>query len=144
MQRRKGIEMGNLEDHARKELEIAGMFDEDSDYGGMIADAVLQLVKVFAGQGHSGMSASVTLSVFKKVASFEPLSPLTGNDDEWNEIGEDRFQNKRCSHVFKDGDRAYDIRGKVFREPNGACFTSGESHIDVEFPYTPHQEVVDV
>lgn len=54
-------------------------------------------------------------------------------------------QNKRCSHVFKDKDgNAYDIDGKVFREPDGCCFTSKDSFVPVTFPYTPKTEYVDV
>ncbi len=66
-------------------------------------------------------------------------------DDEWNE--EDGFfQNKRCSRVLKnekDG-QAYDIRGKVFVEPDGVSYTSRDSRVDIEFPYVPKTEYVNV
>src|SRR5262249_2110210 len=95
--------------------------EPDNDYDRAGRDAVLELVETFAEQGHSGFSAAWTLGVAKKLMAFEPLSPLTGDDDEWTDIGEMNgspcWQNKRCSHVFKDGDgRAYDIQGRVFRE----------------------------
>ena len=35
--------MSNLELHAKKEMEIAGLFKKDSDYGGMLGDAVALL-----------------------------------------------------------------------------------------------------
>ena len=38
--------------HAKFELELAGFFDEDSDYGGAIGEAVMELMEVFAKQGH--------------------------------------------------------------------------------------------
>lgn len=41
-----------------------GMYDEDSDYDGMLGEAVEELSLVFAEQGHSGASAFVTLSIF--------------------------------------------------------------------------------
>ena len=136
----------NLEKHAREELKRIGAFSEEGDfYGGMTGEAVMELVKVFAEQGHSGMSASLVRSLFNRAADYQPLSPLQGTDDEWNECGSGVFQNKRCSHVFKDKDgNAYDIYGKVFREPSGTCYTSRESRVPVTFPYTPKSEIVDV
>jgi hypothetical protein len=131
-------------EHAEIELRSAGLLDEGSDYGEMLGNAVLDLVRVFSDQGHSGTSAAQTLKIFSKVAAFEPLVPLTGGDDEWNEVGEGVFQNRRCSHVFKEGGEAYDIRGRIFREPSGACFTSQDSRVPVVFPYTPSTEYFDV
>jgi hypothetical protein len=136
--------MSNLELHARKELEIAGMFSKDSDYGGMLGDAVMKMIKVFAEEGHSGFSAGAAISIFERVARFEPLTPLTGADDEWHEVGSGTFQNVRCSHVFKENGQAYDIEGRIFREPNGSCYTSYESRVNVTFPYSPKREYVDV
>lgn len=134
----------SLEAYAKSELERAGLFDKDSDYGGLMGEAVMKMVKVFADEDHSGLSASMAVNIFKKVAMYEPLSPLTGDDSEWMEVGDGIFQNVRCSHVFKDKDGAYDIDGKVFREPSGVCFTSRDSRVYIEFPYTPKIEYVDV
>lgn len=135
----------SLQTFAKDELSRIGAFDKDSMYGGMLGDAVMKMIDVFAEEGHSGYSANMAISLFERVARFEPLTPLTGDDDEWNEVGEGEYQNRRCSHVFKGADgRAYDIDGKVFREPSGACFTSSESRVYVTFPYTPKREYVDV
>lgn len=136
--------MSNLELHAKKEMEIAGLFDKDSDYGGLLAEAVMKMIKIFADEGHSGFSGGMAINIFEKVARFEPLTPLTGADDEWMEVGEDTFQNIRCSHVFKKDGQAYDIEGRIFREPDGGCFTSFDSRVNVAFPYTPKREYVDV
>ncbi len=130
-------------DHARFELDRAGWFDSDAMYRDMMGRAVMQMIEQFAEEGHSGMSASLAIGLFKRLANFEPLTPLTGEDDEWTEVGEGVFQNRRCSRVFKDKTGAYDIDGKVFREPNGACFTNIDSRVYVEFPYTPTTEYVD-
>ena len=132
---------------AKDELTRAGLFDEDSDYGGMLGDAVLKMVEVFSAEGHSGMSANMAVSIFKKVALYEPLTPLTGSEDEWGEpFSEDGMrQNKRCSHVFMDADgTAYDSSGKIFREPSGSCDQASDSRVPVTFPYTPTTEYVDV
>ena len=92
--------MGKILDHARRELEIAGMFREESDYGGTIGEAVLQIVRAFEQQPHSGFSAHLTLDVFNKVAMFRPLTPLTNDPNEWNEVGEGIWQSQRRSDAF--------------------------------------------
>ena len=137
----------NLIEHAKMEFKAVGykpMEECEDDPNKWIQENVLELLEVFSKQGHSGSSAPFCIGYFQKLASFEPLTPLTGEDWEWNEVGEGQLQNKRCSHVFKKDGQAYDIRGKVFREPNGCCFTSRDSRVDVEFPYTPKTEYVDV
>ena len=40
--------MSNLVDYAERELKLAGLFDKDADYGGMLGHAVLKMVKLFA------------------------------------------------------------------------------------------------
>ena len=135
--------MSNLLKHAKKELELSGV-DEDI-YGDMTSKAVLELVEVFAKQGHSGMSAGYVRSLFNKVANYEPLTPLTGEDDEWTDVSEYgggvQFQNKRCSNVFKGADGvAYDVNGIVFEDKDGCTFTSGDSRVNVTFPYVPKTE----
>lgn len=87
------------------------------------------------------------MSILTKLLDFQLLTPLTGGDEEWNEVADGVFQNKRCSHVFKQADRfdgkPYDIDGRIFREPNGCCYQNGESFVVIEFPYTPKREYVD-
>lgn len=107
--------MSNLVDHAEYELRRAGMFDADSDYDGLLGQAVLKLVKAFAGQGHSGMSARRTLQLFNIVANFKTLTPITSDPAEWNDVsamsGEPMWQNRRASSCFsKDGGKThYDL-----------------------------------
>ncbi len=136
----------NYRSHALREFEALGWPDGD-DMQELICENILDLLAVFSTQGHSGSSAPYAIGHFEKLASFEPLGPLTGDACEWGESfdNDGSMQNKRCSHVFKDGDgRAYDIDGKVFREPDGCCFTSKDSRVYVDFPYTPKTEYVDV
>ena len=139
--------MSNLETFAEREMRDAGLFDKDSDYDGALATSVMELVRVFSAQGHSGASAGRTLAIFAKVAAFEPLGPLTGGDDEWVDQAEQNrrplWQNRRCSHVFKTAEGAYDIEGRIFRDPDGTCWTSSESRVPVTFPYVPRREYVD-
>jgi hypothetical protein len=132
---------GNLYAHAARELpEPDGDRMQEAMNRGL-----LDLVLVFSTQGHSGFSASYAVSALEKLLRFEPLRPLTGEDSEWVNVGDNMWQNNRCGHVFKDNaGNAYDIDGKIFREPDGACYTSRDSRVPVTFPYTPVREYVDV
>ena len=76
----------NSLDHAKLELQMAGFFDKDSFYEGMIGEAVMQLMKVFVEQGHSGHSAPIVANLFHKLANYEPLLPITGKDEEWGDV----------------------------------------------------------
>jgi hypothetical protein len=144
--------MSNLNKHAIAEFKAAGWLDDTGAYidemQGAICEHVLDLLRVFADEGHSGSTAPYTVNMFKKLAMFEPLVPLSGEDWEWTEVSDGVFQNKRCSRVFKQADRfngqPYDLDGRVFREPDGACYTSKDSMVPITFPYTPKTEYVDV
>lgn len=135
----------SLIEYARSELQAAGLFDKNSDYGGMLGNAVMKMIEQFDDEGHSGASAGMAISIFSRLARFEPLSPLTGADDEWNEVGSDTWQNRRCPHVFKGKDGiAYDSTAVVFEDPDGCRYTSRDSRRTIEFPYTPKTEIVKV
>jgi hypothetical protein len=137
----------SLVEHADRELSIAGYYDErpgDESFIEAVADNVTELLEVFAKQGHSGSSAPIVIDLFKKLAHYELLTPLTGAEEEWRDVGEGLQQNIRCSRVFKEGDEVYDVEGRVFREPDGMCYTNGGSRVPVAFPYMPHIEYVDV
>lgn len=133
----------SLVEYAKAELALirSGEPDEMQD---AIEKCVLDLISLFAGQGHSGSSAPYVIGIVEKLMQFEPLTPLTGADDEWCEVTEGTFQNKRCPHVFKENGEAYDIDGIVFRDPDGSCFTSRDSRVPVTFPYVPKTEYRDV
>lgn len=134
--------------HAEREFLAAGYLplDQQQEEGPnkWVQENVLELLEVFARQGHSGSSAPYVVEMFRKLALHELLVPLSGAEDEWNEVGGGVFQNNRCSHVFKDKDsfngQAYDLFGRVFREPDGCCYTSADSRVPVTFPYMPTRE----
>ena len=148
--------MSNLKSHALMEFRAAGWLDENGKYDDEMQEAicnhVLKLLELFADEGHSGSTAPYTVNIFKKLAMFKPLVPLTGEDWEWTEVHDGVFQNKRCSRVFKQTDRfdgqAYDIDGIIFYDwytnDNGekikSYFTSKESCVPITFPYTPTEE----
>lgn len=148
--------MSNLHKHALMEFKAAGWLDDNGEYcdemQGMICDHVLKLIDVFADEGHSGSTAPYAINMFKTLAMYEPIVPLTGEDWEWTllDYGVDpKWQNKRCGRVFKDADgRAYDIDGVVFydwyTDEDGkkykSYFTGKDSRVYVTFPYTPTTE----
>jgi hypothetical protein len=126
---------GNCASHAEREMKHWRQSDDPMSHA--MADNLIELLHVFGTQGHSGFSASYALGCFKTLAAFKPLGPLTGAPDEWNEVGDDQYQNNRCSTVFKNGadGEPYDIDGVVFEEPDGCRFTCFLSRVPVVFPY---------
>ena len=142
----------SLVEHAKAEFRAAGWCDENGvfidEMQHMICDNAIELLTIFGEQGHSGSSAPYLLNIFDRLAKWEPIVPLTGEDWEWNDTGHGVLQNKRCSRVFKDTDgRAYDIDGRVFWEwckpyddrepfePYKSYYTSRDSRVYIEFPY---------
>ncbi len=143
--------MSNMLKWAEAELKLAGYDINDPEDGPnrWLAEGTLELLKVFSEQGHSGMSAPYAIALFEKLALCKPIAPLTGKDDEWNEVGENVWQNRRNSSVFKDSKdgQAYWMDGIVFWEwfstpdnddgkPCKIYFTSRGSRVNIEFPWT--------
>jgi hypothetical protein len=151
--------MGLL-DFSIEELNRAGMTeDSPEEMNRMMRKHILHMVNEFAEEGHSGMSASYALNILKRLLAYQPLSPLTGEDDEWVAVGDDGdiggtlYQNKRCSRIFKNNTSAWNIEGKVFwewqRRPLEAdeagypgfrtyktMYTCRDSRTEVTFPYS--------
>jgi len=129
---------------AKKELKLAGLYDKDSDYNGMVGEAVEELFTLFCNQHHSGMSARFVADIFNRLARDLPLSPLSGKEDEWVHVAEqpDLYQNNRCSAVFTNdisSGKGFYIDGIVFYDKGSSNgFQTYDSRVDVEFPcYTP-------
>ena len=119
-----------LIDHAKTELEIAELFDKDSVYDGALGESVMELIQVFSKQGHSGTSGPIVAELFHKLANYEPLQGITGEDEEWSDVrdlgdGKPWYQNKRCSAIFKDGKdgRAYYIDAVIKRDQRGVTWS---------------------
>jgi hypothetical protein len=147
----KGKQMSNMLKWAEAELRLAGydINDPEDGHNRWLAEGTLELLKVFADQGHSGMSAPYAISLFERLAMWKPIAPLTGDDDEWNEVDGGTWQNRRCSAVFKKEDgQAYWIDGGVFwkwysapdiddGKPYKSYYTGRGSRVNIEFPWTP-------
>ena len=138
-----------MKEHAMCEFKSAGRLNDkgkwSDDFQQVICEQILELLELFSKHNHSGNTAPYAIDLFKKLAAFEIIVPLTGKDNEWIKIGNNTWQNKRCSHVFKDTNgKAYDIFGKIIREPNGCCYTNKDSNVFIEFPYTPKREYIEM
>jgi hypothetical protein len=109
------LRYASLKDHAKYELERAGLFSKDSDYEGATGNAVLELCDCFSKQGHSGASAELALEIFDKLARFKTLTPITDDPQEWNNVSHmgssdtpPMWQNKRDSSYFShDGGKTW-------------------------------------
>ena len=114
------------------------------------------LVKKFFDSGQSGGSApfyaNAIANAVKSLCSFEPLCGITGEDNEFNEIAPNQFQNKRLSSVFKDGKngRPYYIDAIIFQgEDKWDSFTGSVEDITSRqyiksFPFKPKRFRIDV
>ena len=140
--------------HAWDEFRAAGWTDEGNNFKDEMQKAICQhvlaLLAVFENEEHSGFSAPYAINLFRKLAMFEPLVPLTGEDWEWirHDYGDvPTYQNKRMGSVFKRADlfdgQAYWLDGRVFwnwyKDEEGnmykTYFTSGGSKVPIEFPW---------
>ena len=133
--------MSDLVDYAKSELDLAFPPETRDNMQEFINNNILEIVKVFSDQGHSGMSASYVISKLTRLLKFKPLTPLTGEDSEWRDTYGNHQQNIRYSSVFredKDNNKAYDIDAKVFSDDNGkSWYTNINSRAHITFPYMP-------
>jgi len=151
--------MNNYVKHAIKEFQAEGWLDEEGNFKDEmqsdICNHVLELLKVFGREGHSGTSAPYAVNLFSKLALFKNIAPLNGTDDEWGDTfsRDGCKQNTRISAVFKEDDQAYYIDAIIFKGKHGG-FSSGsvESSMGTissaqnikEFPFTPKTFYIDV
>ena len=124
-------------DFARVELErLENTIEDKESYKvqRLIDKQCLDVLEVLCRQGHSGTSAIYIMSLVNKLWRGTPLTPLTGEKDEWVEH-DFALQNKRCGRVFRSKDLDYILDAIYYCEPNsGAFFTCKESIKEVTFP----------
>lgn len=113
--------------------------EEDRKMQQMINNDILAIIELFASQGHSGFSANYAIPIINKLLKQSFVLPLTGEDDEWAEVTDGVYQNKRESSIFKDKDRfdgkAYYLYGKAFSDNGGkSYYTNKDSFVMIEFP----------
>lgn len=131
-------------------------FDTDAEYAVRVYEAARQLIHLFDEQAHSGASAHLTKRIFNKLIDHEPLSPVTDEDDQWEEdiyIDPDsdykEYQHIRniglFKRIYKDGHVEYSDIDRVLsslklnEEP---CWHSGfvthrlNELVPIMFPYS--------
>lgn len=137
-----------MSDYAKKELErLEKTCKDDTELKiqKWCTKCVLDLLELFKKQEHSGFSANYVVNLFDSLVHFKPLTPLTGEDDEWEESYCDSkvLQNKRCSSVFKEPDGlVYDIDYWYMRNKDGTCFGNNHTMQNIVFPYMPQKAKV--
>lgn len=128
------------------EWELGFVLEADDERDRLMRDNVMQLVRVFMSQGHSGFSAHRCLWLFDQVARFEPAAPLTGAEDEWAEPcdPDGTQQNRRMGSVFRDKDgRAYHSDAYAFRDCGERSAWHGYySRRYIKFPCTPQKSKI--
>lgn len=126
--------MSNLVNFAKAELALAlpadsnpgdpgyevtedGIPDVLNGYNDFTRKCMLELVEVFAKQGHSGFSASYTIEILYKLLNWQPLTPLTNNPSEWIEHDTDKlWQSKRNPKAFsEDAGQHYTLTHENFK-----------------------------
>lgn len=158
-------EISPLVEWAREEVRLIkehDLKDNDPDelsikYAASCYDSALEAFEVLCNQDHSGMSIKMTQFILNKLIDIHPLTPITGEDSEWNECGrrEDStkiYQNKRYYALFKyvdaDGTVSYSDNDYFAIKDihDGRCYSGGvASHIvkdekwlpEIKMPYMP-------
>lgn len=150
--------MSILKEHAVTEFELHRAEFKDNAEESMILpyeSPIMKIVDIFSEQGHSGGSAPYGIraitDTIKRLLSFEPITPITGKDEEWsNDISDNElYQNKRCPALFKENGKSYYLDAIVWRTQNGStwCGTTEEGYTSrqyVKFPFTPKTFYIDV
>lgn len=132
----------NLYEFAKNELDLMEKnckTSTEADMQKAIDKNILEVIKTFTDQQHSGTSASYVILALDRLLQFKPLLPLTGEDDEWEDVskytgGTSLYQNTRCPAVFKNAKgEAYWTEGKSVTEDNGDTWYF--ESVPIEFPF---------
>jgi len=149
--------MNNLEKWAKNEIELQLKECKNDWYAKNVLKCAYKVYKKLCKQNHSGASIQLVKSVLDRLIDLKPLSPIEGNDDEWNDITWDDsttvYQNKRYSGLFKnvhkDGSVDYnDVERWVCYGDNGITFHSStvsrilDKKYPITLPYYPVTEKV--
>jgi hypothetical protein len=123
---------------------------------------ILAIFNKFMDSGQSGGSApyyaQAVAGAIKDLCLQKPLSPLTDEKEEWEDVSEimeegNTFQNNRLTSVFKKGNKAYYIDAVVFRGEDDTCFTGSAEYSEGKiyssqyiksFPFTPKTFYIDI
>ena len=157
-------EENNYIKHFERELEImrATVKEDDQLIIEPYVRSIREVCKDFASEGHSGgsapMAAMVLAKTIKSILGFQILSPLIGDDSEWNDVSEmggdsseKLYQNKRDSGVFKNSEGKCSYNTSIIwqgEDPwdtfTGSIAGVGSSHYIKSFPFMPKTFYVNV
>lgn len=131
----------SMTEYARDELDrICKELDDDAlRLQQIINHDILQVVEIFDGQDHSNTSAAYALRALERLLRFKPLTPITDDPAEWNEIIHGMKQCRRCPSVFirQDGS-VEDIDAIVVSDDGGiSWYSSNIFRKKVTLPYLP-------
>ena len=85
--------------------------EEERKMQKLINDNALEIVKKFCEMGHSGFTAEYEINMINRLLRQQNLTKLTLADDEFVEVADGLFQNKRDGRIFKSKDK---FNGKPF------------------------------
>lgn len=121
----------NLVKHALYELELIG--EEPETITGY-----LKVIHAFANMGHSGGSASVAIPTINALLQYKNLRPLTNDPDEWADVGDRMWQNKRNSEAFsEDGGKTYYLLSDRTRNEHGMVVDVYQKSVDMATELPP-------
>ena len=143
-----------MESYTKNELAYNGMIDTegkllvDGDTGLML-NMVKELMSTFYSDQYASIDKDVAIEVFQRLLKNIPISPLTGGDDEWVDIGDELeplWKNSRCSTVLKDANGAWDtsvyinlswVKDASFNGgvPFKMYFVAENQKVPIKFPY---------
>lgn len=116
--------MSKLVEHAETELRL--LQGNEDKWEDQLDKDTLEVVKLIASQGHSGMSLAVLQARLDKLLNYKALSPLTGEDSEWDTtLSPETAINKRDYSVFRD-------------VKTGRVYNSKTGEDNITFPYNPN------
>lgn len=151
---------GKLDSWLKNEIDIA--CKNEDGYGKSIYNSAAKAYMSLANDGHTGFTIGIARSILNRMIMHKPLKPLTGEDNEWNDITEKRdeyvcYQNKRCPSVFKyvysDGRLEYsdndqyifvNINNDSDRFHNGFLAKQIRSVMPIIMPYSPRTTPIPV
>lgn len=118
--------MSSIVERAKVELKAMNFGDEDSA-------VMVDILERFFRRWDSGGAVHAVAPVLQRLIAGQPLTPLTGTDDEWLDVtetvGRPCWQNRRCSSVFREEDG----EGKILTYDIDAP----EGRKAISFPYSP-------
>lgn len=114
---------------------------ERINFGAEDTAAMVEILQRFFKQWDSGGAVACVVPILMRCISGQPLSPLTGADDEWHDPMGDgiMLQNVRCGSVFKDWRQA---NGELSEEAGRGellihDIDAPEPYAPITFPYDP-------